>query len=192
MVLHHNDKEIRKFKSHSILIKTRDVITILETVCSTWIKMKRVIARIFAWRRKRPIEVEDLGSAARALFRLIQQKAYSEEVHPGEQTSKKRSSLFKLWPFLDKNGVLRVGGRIREADLPFMLKHLIILSRRCVTTNLIVDHFHRVLNHAGRNSTLNEIRSNGFWIVNGNSLVNLLYQNVLSAEFYVVRLLYNG
>lgn len=32
-------------------------------------------------------------------------------------TLKKRSSLYKLDPFVDKNGLLRIGGRIRRADV---------------------------------------------------------------------------
>ena len=42
---------------------------------------------------------------------------------------KKISSLHSLDPFLDTNGVLRVGGRIKKADLGEGLKTPIILPK---------------------------------------------------------------
>ena len=90
------------------------------------------------------------------------------------QCVKKSSSLLKLSPLLDESSLLRVGDRIRKADVPFSIKHPVILPRRSTTINLIIQHLHRKIHYAGCNSTLNEIRSNGLWIINGNSLVRFI------------------
>ena len=77
-------------------------------------------------------------------------------------------------PFLDENGLLRVGGRIRKPHVPFQIKHPIILPRRCTTTNNIIQHLYEKIQHGGRNSTLNEIRSHGLRVINGNPLVRFV------------------
>lgn len=91
-----------------------------------------------------------------------------------QRSMKKSSLLLELSPFLNKNGILRVGGCIHEVELPFKVMHPIIFPTRYIITNLIIDHFHHVLHHARCNSALNEVRSNGFCVINGNSLVRFV------------------
>ena len=43
---------------------------------------------------------------------------------------KKTSAICKLDPFLDENGVLRVGGHLKHADLAAAAKHPVILPKR--------------------------------------------------------------
>ena len=63
----------------------------------------------------------------------------------------KASPIYGPDPFLDDNGVLRVGGRLRKSSLNWNLMHPILLPQR--------------------DMTLNKIRSNAFWIINGNVAV---------------------
>ena len=82
------------------------------------------------------------------------------------------TSLQKLDPFLDQNGVLRVGGRIRRANLKEDIKFPILLPRDGHITKLLVQYFHKICKHQGRTTTLNELRSNGYWIIGGTSSVS--------------------
>ena len=84
---------------------------------------------------------------------------------------KKISSLHSLDPFLDINGVLRVGGRIKKADLGEGLKTPIILPKVGHVTQLVVRFCHEKTQHSGRGMTLNELRSRGFWVIGGNTAV---------------------
>lgn len=43
---------------------------------------------------------------------------------------KKASSLYQLDPFLDANGIIRVGGRIKRSSLSYGAKHPIVLPRK--------------------------------------------------------------
>ena len=95
---------------------------------------------------------------------------------------KKSSLLLELSPFLNKNGILRVGGCIHEVELPFKVMHPIIFPTRYIITNLIIDHFHHVLHHARCNSALNEVRSNGFCVINGNSLVRFVISKCVTCR----------
>ena len=82
---------------------------------------------------------------------------------------RKASSLRSLDPVLESNGIMRVGGRIRRANLSVTLKNPIILPKSSHITSLIIGHVHERTHHGGRGMTLNELRTNGYWIVSGNS-----------------------
>ena len=56
-----------------------------------------------------------------------------------------KSSLIKLLPFIDQFRILRVGRPIQNADVPYGIKHPIILPRRCPITNLVIQHAHEEL-----------------------------------------------
>ena len=83
----------------------------------------------------------------------------------------KASLIYRLDPFLDNNGVLWVGGWLRNSSLNWNMMHPILLPQRSVITNRIIEWCHNISGHSGRNMTLNEIWCNGFWIINGNVAV---------------------
>ena len=76
-----------------------------------------------------------------------------------------KSQLHKLDPFLDQNGLLRVGSRLQNAELSDLVKHPVVLPRKSHITDLVIRHFHCNVLHQGRGITTQEIRTNGFWIV---------------------------
>ena len=61
----------------------------------------------------------------------------------------KTSNLYRLDPILTEDGILRVRGRVRRADLPLDVKHPCILPRRGHITELIICHFHQKVAHQG-------------------------------------------
>ncbi|CAC5369945.1 unnamed protein product [Mytilus coruscus] len=85
---------------------------------------------------------------------------------------KQTSSLYKLDPFLDSDGIIRVGGRIRRAEYNSAVKHPVIIPRNSHVTELIIRHFHEKAEHQGRGMTINEIRANGFWIIGCSTAVS--------------------
>eukprot|EP00794_Sanderia_malayensis_P019357 gene19357-21277_t len=123
--------------------------------------------------------------AENTIIRLVQAAAFEvelrvlknvsrdkDEILRGERRIlKKASSLFKLDPFLDENGIVRVGGRMKKSCFDEECKHPILLPKKGKVTELVIDLCHRKAQHAGRGMTLNEIRSSGYWIINANSKV---------------------
>ena len=87
------------------------------------------------------------------------------------QVLRKASSLYKLDPLLDQDGLIRVGGRIRRANVSVDRKHPVIIPRTGHLTELLIRHHHLKVNHMGRGMTHNEIRQNGYWILKGSSRV---------------------
>jgi hypothetical protein len=79
------------------------------------------------------------------IIRTAQEEAFADEIsvlrrksgnEPESRQSQRerrtvlrKSSVSRLDPFLDKDGVLRVGGRIHRSDLGFEEKHPIILPK---------------------------------------------------------------
>ena len=81
----------------------------------------------------------------------------------------KNSSLRKLCPFI-AHGVLRVGGRIHKAYIPYEMKHPMILPPHHHVTKLIILSYHLRNGHSGVLHTLSDTRDR-FWIINGNAAV---------------------
>lgn len=73
----------------------------------------------------------------------------------------RQSKLFRLDPFLDEDNILRVGGKIRNACLPFNQRFPIILPK-CHLSELIIRSNHNPT-HANNALTENLITKN-FWI----------------------------
>ena len=82
------------------------------------------------------------------------------------------SKIRSLDPFLDADGILRVGGRLRRSKVHHDVKHPIILPKKDIVVQRLIEYYHREVAHLGRTTTLNEIRLRGYWVINGTSRVN--------------------
>ena len=57
--------------------------------------------------------------------------------------------LRKLNAFFDDYKVIRVEGRLKHSNLPFRLKHPLLLPRQSRLTYLLIEFYHRKYFHAG-------------------------------------------
>ena len=96
---------------------------------------------------------------------------------------KKTSSLNALNRYLDVIGVLRVGGRITKANLADSFKNPVILPKTGHITEFIIGYAHEKTRHSGRGVTLNELRSNGYWIINGNAAVRRFISRFVKCRY---------
>ena len=81
-----------------------------------------------------------------------------------------RSSLLGLSPITDDQGLLRVGGRIGRAELPYDHKHPVILPSRHPLTEGIIRAFHYRHLHMGTDMVLSQLRQH-YWILRGREAV---------------------
>ncbi|XP_071963458.1 uncharacterized protein [Antedon mediterranea] len=154
---------------------------------SSWTRLRRVIARCLMC-KKRLMDAAKVNIKQGSMFKSISSdctipcvddiqvsgKLILKEDRKSDVQLKRSSFLYGLDPFLDKNQLIRVGGRVKRSKFAFDVKHPLILPKRCHLTKLIISHFHEQMNHAGKVSTLNEVRQQGYWIIHGLSTVGEL------------------
>ena len=106
------------------------------------------------------------------LIKKSQEESFAEEIKTitSERRIKKSSKLLPLNPIMDKNGIVRVGGRIKNANLPYDAQHPIILKPSHPLTNKLIMAFHQQLLHVGTDLILSQIRQH-FWIIRGREAV---------------------
>eukprot|EP00057_Strongylocentrotus_purpuratus_P002977 XP_003725633.2 PREDICTED: uncharacterized protein LOC100892397 [Strongylocentrotus purpuratus] len=197
-----DDPEVKKSCVSATSVVTTFDLERLERF-SSWYQAKRAVAncgRFKAELRKRckqrsqsatkPLCVEDLNQAQNDILRLVQEHCFPEEMQrlrdapiskiPGtnhtrdyKRSMKRASHLYKLDPFVDERGVLRVGGRLRRSEGSFEVIHPAILPQKHHVTELIIRHCHQI-SHLGRGMTINELRGNGFWIIGCSTAVSKL------------------
>ena len=76
-----------------------------------------------------------------------------------------------MCPIIDKDGLLRVGGRLSAADVSNEERHPLSFPNLCHVWTLIVRHYHAKVQHQGRVLTHGSVRSNGYWIIGGKRMV---------------------
>ena len=92
----------------------------------------------------------------------------------------KSGKLIPLSPFV-KDGLIRVGGRIASAHIPYSSTHKVIISNNHPTASLLVFYIHVTDFHSGRDLTLNLLRES-YWIINTKSLIRKVLKSCLYSK----------
>ena len=83
---------------------------------------------------------------------------------------KRQGHLKSLAPIVDELGVLRVGGRLDRAELPYDAANPMILPKKHHITQLIVADVQNRSRHAGVNHVLAQVLSR-YWVIDGRQEV---------------------
>lgn len=147
---------------------------------STITKLQRVVAYILRFmhnsrknakdRLKGNLSIFELEGALRVIIKYEQNVYFSNDINSLLSNIPVKSSLNSLSPFLDGNGVLRVGGRLQNANISYNQKHPVILPKESNITKLIITKEHLTLLHAGPRQVLSSLNLY-YWIINGIRLV---------------------
>ena len=95
------------------------------------------------------LRVKDLQTAELFLIKAAQSKAFPEETEALATKShqengivgksvKRTSPIHRLKPIVDDDGVLRVGGRLHQTELPYDVKHPVLLPKKAHLTDLVI------------------------------------------------------
>lgn len=136
---------------------------------SNWWRLLRTTAYLLRYfektRRSSPhsgigIHVMEIQSAENYWWKLVQQQFYNDELCAlrNKLPISKKSKLYKINLILDDEGIMRVKGRITNADIPMSLKHPVVLDKRSQFTRLLIRHYHQLCGHHGQERIGNEIR----------------------------------
>lgn len=103
--------------------------------------------------------------------RFVQAAHFEKEIETLKTGKIKLSgAVSKLNPFLDKSGLLRVGGRLRHSSLPYGARHPLLLPKEGHLIQLLVTDRHIGNSHAGCNALL-AILQREFWILSARRTI---------------------
>lgn len=170
--------EVRKLNVHAAVFQDDNFITNLLNRHESITRVVRTLAWISRFitqaRSKQCVKHSnyltsaELNSAYTAVSKLIQGNYFNEEIASIQNKGYVRSSskITGLNPFLDNEGLLRVGGRLANASISEAAKHAIILPSHGRFTQLIIEQGHKATLHGGARLTLSYVR-NKYWIMGG-------------------------
>ena len=107
------------------------------------------------------VSVDELKSTKLFLQQRSQERTFAVELHNLKSNPPKpissTSPLISLQPFLAKDGLLRVGGRLSNSSLPYERKHPIILKAKDILPQLVFRYHHLLLGHCGPTLLLSHV-----------------------------------
>ncbi|XP_029161629.1 uncharacterized protein LOC114933291 [Nylanderia fulva] len=123
---------------------------------SSWTKLVRVTAYVHRFL---------------ALLRKEKRRAFKVEFKTLQKTAtiSKKSSLRTFAPFLGKDSVLRLGGRLRHSALSYDEQHPVIVPRGQLAY-LLIAQAHKSTLHGGVQIVLRTLRQN-YWLMGGRNSV---------------------
>ncbi|GFR19505.1 integrase catalytic domain-containing protein [Trichonephila clavata] len=131
------------------------------------------------------ITADEIQNAEYFWLKYVQYEFYSAEILTLKRNEQLRcsSEIKSLVPYLGEDNLLRITGRLLEADLCFGEKHPVILPRHCKFTELLVIREHERIGHCGVSATLTQLRKN-YWIPKGHQLVKTIIRICLICKKY--------
>ena len=154
--------ELDFIKRQSSFTKTLKIIV--------WCHRFKLISRVSKFSEF--ITADEYKKALNALIRLHQNAYFSDEMSAlnGNNNLPMKSKIKGLNPFIDPTGLLRVGGRISQSELPFDSCHPLILERHDNFTDMLIDYEHKRKCHANI-QLLRSIIGKRFWIIGARSAI---------------------
>lgn len=144
---------------------------------SSFLKLQRVVTYLLRFKAnclkqnvcKGSLQVHDVQS--HCFFEEIMLLNKNKEIQKG-------SNLKNLNPFIDKEKLLREGGRLNHSDFEYDQKYPIILPKNHLLAKLLITYEHRKLLHAGLQALLANIRTR-FWPIGGRNEVKRVLKNCI-------------
>lgn len=162
--------------------------TILERF-SSFTRLKRVVAYCLrfknnalknALRTRGPFTLDEINGAIIAIAKSCQTNAFSQELQDLNKHFRlnPKSKLLSLHPFLDSDGLIRVGGKLHHAPLEHSQRHPIILPSKSHLTDLIVKDIHYRNLHARPQAILATMRNN-YWPLDGRNTIRRILKKCI-------------
>ncbi|XP_067685296.1 uncharacterized protein [Haliotis asinina] len=130
---------------------------------------------------------EILDRAEVAIIKHVQRQHFPEEMKRTESRKNVSTRLRKLDPVVVE-GILRVGGRLSQAEISLDAKHPIILPKESHVTTLIIRDIHNQVGHLGKNVML-AILCQKYWILHASTLIKSLVAKCVICRKYQARVI---
>ncbi|XP_073820644.1 uncharacterized protein [Musca autumnalis] len=162
----------------------------LLTAYSSLTKLVRVTAYILRFLQYKPdsklrfsgfLRASELRNAPQKLVKMSQYVDFPDEIlqlqkgksiHPN-------SRIAQLFPFLDDDGVLRVGGRLQKDKFQYDFKHPMLLSKNSPLSLLIFSDAHQKTLHGGL-IQMQAYVTRKFWILSARNLAKRVQRQCIT------------
>jgi len=129
--------------------------------------------------RRRPVESStaltkaELDGATRVVIAVSQHTTFPLLFTDLEKLRQITSRpLARLCPFVDSEGIIRVGGRLRHSELPYDHRHpVLLLAKESHLAVLVCRHWHKVTGHSGPR-LMTALIHRKYWIVSLRSVIH--------------------
>lgn len=169
-----------ELKNHQAVLTTlepRDIeinsIYTLIKRCSNYTRLLRILVYVLRFLKLLPkrtiISFSDLNAAELNVCRVVQTAHFYSDINKLQGGQFCSNRLQRLTPFLDQ-GIMRVGGRLRNSDEDFDSCHPIVLPKRDTFVDLLIDYYHQSNCHAGPHLLLSILRQK-FWILSARHVI---------------------
>ncbi|XP_037529398.1 uncharacterized protein LOC119406739 [Rhipicephalus sanguineus] len=131
-------------------------------------------------RKSGPLRAEEVIDAERYWLAATQGEAFSDDISnlKAQRPLRKGSPVLPFNPYLDREGLMRVGGRLQFTDNHEETKHPIVLPGTHPFTLLLIRKEHVRMLHSGVRDTLAQLRES-YWIIRGRQAVKKVIKRCL-------------
>lgn len=195
--LNHKQQFETDLERHKVIrtmhIKTQSPDAHMEKVLkkqSDLFKLQRITAMILRWLSRNRKFKENIPNAyehsksLKALIKFTQKHSFGTEIEDclsGDELHTK-SKLMSLRPFVDSEGILRVGGRLRKSNLSSRSKYPIILPKKHHLTKLIIEQAHKLTLHGGPSLMSSFLKD--YWIFGKTEQIKRVVKNCITCFPY--------
>ena len=158
---------------------------------SDWHRLKRAVAWFLKFKQylktgenglHAGLCVHDVRNSEFAILKYVQRKCYASEIknlNVGQSVAKS-SSVKNLSPFIDEEGLVRVGGRLRNAMISRDSKNPYLVPHSHPIAKLIARDFHDVA-HLGTEWVVSLVRRR-YWITRVRNVVKSVARNCFKCK----------
>ena len=170
-----NEAEIGAITMNTITEKQPSLLNLIRD-CRTLAEAKRLVSTLISctrkWRKLPPLGPNKLaGEATRKIIKAEQEQYLSAEIsYLTTKTGPVPPNVRNMQLFLDKNSILRVGGRLAHASIGWAQKYPILLSRDSPLLPLRIQEIHETIKHGGPGLTKTAIQQL-YWIPRVSKLI---------------------
>ena len=119
------------------------------------------------------VSVQDIQSAEKEIKKSVQEGYFKGKIEALKKKQRLKASncIVSLDPLMDREGLLRLGGRIYKSPLEKNIQHPILMPRYCKIMQLMIELSHNQFVHVSRGMTITAVRTSGYWVINCNAAV---------------------